>query len=61
VVVIADAPPNKLGVDEGAEEAGGLLRPEKRFPPAAGVVEVAVEFGVPKICQQAELMTKVVM
>jgi hypothetical protein len=49
VVVIADAPPNKLGVGEGAEEAGGLLRPEKRFPPAAGVVEVAVEFGVPKI------------
>jgi hypothetical protein len=48
VVVIADAPPNKLGVDEGAEEAGGLLRPEKRFPPVAGVVEVAVEFGVLK-------------
>lgn len=43
VVGFPEVAPNKLGVEEGAEEAGGLLRPAKRLePPVAGVVEPAV-------------------
>ena len=49
VVGFPEVAPNKLGVDEGAEETGGLLRPAKRVePPVAGVVEPAVGLGVPK-------------
>lgn len=49
VVEFPEVAPNKLGVEEGAEEAGGLLRPEKSVePPVAGVVEPAVGLGVPK-------------
>ena len=49
VVGFPEVAPNKLGVDEGAEETGGLLRPAKRVePPVAGVVEPAVGLGVLK-------------
>jgi hypothetical protein len=49
VVVLPEVAPNKLGVEEGAEEVGGLLRLPKRLdPPVAGVEEPAVVFGVPK-------------
>ncbi len=49
VVGFPEVAPNKPGVEEGAEEAGGLLRPEKSVePPVAGVVEPAVGLGVPK-------------
>lgn len=49
VVGFPEVAPNKLGFEEGAEEAAGLFRPANRLePPVAGVVEPAVSLGVPK-------------
>lgn len=49
VVGLLDVPPNKPGVEDGAVEVGGLLRPAKRLePPVEGVVEPVVELGPPK-------------